>query len=128
MKEISFLYCRHCGNIVAFVKKKGPTPLCCGETMALLEAGASDGSKEKHLPVIDRLENGELRVSVGSAEHPMSGEHFIEWVCLETKRGRQRKTLKPGDRPELRFALCGDDEPVAAYAYCNLHGLWKATV
>lgn len=86
-----------------------------------------DASHEKHVPVIEAEKNS-VTVKVGSAEHPMVPEHFIEWIYLETKHGGQRRRLNPGDRPEARFLLTEDDAPVAAYAYCNLHWLWKAEV
>ena len=65
-------------------------------------------------------------MAVGSVEHPSLEAHYIEWIMLETKEGRQRKTLKPGDRPVAIFALTEGDAVAAAYEYCNLHGLWKS--
>ena len=83
-----------------------------------------EAAREKHLPVITR--SGEtVTVKVGSVAHPMAEEHYIEWIILETKQGYQKKDLKPGEKPEAAFALTAGDEVVAAYAYCNLHGLWK---
>ena len=64
--------------------------------------------------------------TVGAVEHPMLPEHFIEWIVLETQQGSQIKHLKPGEKPQAVFALAEGDQTVAAYAYCNLHGLWKA--
>ena len=69
-----------------------------------------------------------ITVIVGTAPHPMIENHYIQWIVLETEQGYQQKTLKPGDKPEVVFSVCGDDKPVAAYAYCNLHGLWKVTI
>ena len=80
---------------------------------------------EKHVPVWT-VENGIVHVKVGSVEHPMLPEHYIEWVSLQTKQGNQRKELHPGEKPEVCFALCEGDEVEAVYAYCNLHSLWKA--
>ena len=83
----------------------------------------TDGAYEKHVPVIEQ-HGDHVTVRVGSVAHPMLPEHYIEWIILETQTGSQRRDLKPGDKPEADFAVT---EPViAAYEYCNLHGLWKA--
>ena len=83
----------------------------------------TDAAQEKHVPVIEQ-HGDHVTVKVGSVEHPMLDAHYIEWIILETATGSQRKDLKPGDKPEADFAVT---EPViAAYEYCNLHGLWKA--
>jgi superoxide reductase len=87
--------------------------------------GTSDASTEKHVPVY-KVEGNKIHVRVGSADHPMVPEHYIEWVSLQTKFGNQRKALKPGDEPKVCFSVCEGDEVVAVYAYCNLHSLWKA--
>ena len=85
--------------------------------------GTTDGAAEKHVPVVTR--NGNIvEVKVGSVEHPMTNEHYIQWICLQTKQGNQRKCLKPGDKPAVCFSICDKDEVEAVYAYCNLHGLW----
>lgn len=123
--EQKFFICKHCGNIVASVKEAGVSVMCCGEKMQRLEAGSVDASKEKHVPVIC-VDGNIVTVTVGSVAHPMESAHSIEWVSLQTKQGNQRKALLPGEKPEVKFALCDGDEVVAAYAYCNLHGLWKA--
>ena len=93
--------------------------------MKALTPNTSDGAGEKHVPII-KTEGNLITVAVGSVEHPMLEAHYIEWIMLETKQGRQRKTLKPGEKPVAVFALTDGDEAVAAYEYCNLHGLWKA--
>ena len=87
----------------------------------------TDAAGEKHLPVIT-VKDKIVTVTVGAVEHPMLEAHHIAWILLETKAGRQRKTLKPGEKPVAEFALTEGDEAVAAYEYCNLHGLWKAEV
>ena len=120
-----FYRCNHCGNIVAFVKESGVPVVCCGEKMTEIIPGTVDASREKHVPVYS-VEGNIVRVNVGAAEHPMLPEHFIEWVSIRTKQGNQRKELHPGEKPEVCFALCDGDEVEAVYAYCNLHGLWKA--
>lgn len=107
------------------VKDKGVPVFCCGQKMTELVAGTVEASAEKHIPVY-KVEGNKVHVTVGSVEHPMLEAHFIEWISLETKQGNQRKVLEPGQKPEACFAMCEGDEVVAVYAYCNLHGLWKA--
>ena len=120
-----FYICEHCGNIVTFVKSSGVPVMCCGQKMTELVPGTTDAAVEKHVPVI-QAEGAQVIVTVGSVEHPMIPEHFIEWIHLETENGAQIKHLKPGETPEAVFMLAGSEKPVAAFAYCNLHGLWKA--
>lgn len=120
-----FFICEHCGNIIAMVKDKGVPVFCCGQKMTELVACTVEASAEKHIPVY-KVEGNKVHVTVGSVEHPMLEAHFIEWISLETKQGNQRKVLEPGQKPEACFAMCEGDEVVAVYAYCNLHGLWKA--
>lgn len=123
--EQKFYICSHCGKIVAVVKESGVPVMCCGQKMTEIIPGSVDAATEKHVPVYT-VENNIVTVNVGSVEHPMLPEHYIEWVSLQTKQGNQRKALKPGDKPQICFALCDGDEVEAVYAYCNLHGLWKA--
>ena len=123
--EMVFYRCEHCGQIVAIVKKTGVPIVCCGKPMTEIVPGTTDASVEKHVPVYT-VENGIVTVTVGSVEHPMLPEHYIEWIALKTTGGNQRKVLKPGDAPKACFAICEGDEVEAVYAYCNLHSLWKA--
>ncbi|MDO4313200.1 MAG: desulfoferrodoxin family protein [Eubacteriales bacterium] len=123
--EQKFYICGHCGNIVAGVKDAGVPIMCCGEKMKELIPGTTDAATEKHVPVY-KVEGNLVKVNVGSVEHPMQPEHYIEWVALQTKQGYQSKRLEPGSAPEVCFALCDGDEVEAVYAYCNLHSLWKA--
>ena len=90
-----------------------------------LTANTTDGAYEKHVPVFEQIGN-QVNVTVGSVEHPMLDVHYIEWIALETKKGAQFKKLAPGEAPKASFLLTEDDELVAVYEYCNLHGLWKA--
>lgn len=122
--EQKFYICKHCGNIIAIVKDSGVKVVCCGEKMEELIPGTVEASVEKHLPVISVKDNL-VTVTVGSIEHPMAEEHYIEWISLQTKYGNQRHILNPGDKPVAYFAICDGDEVECAYAYCNLHGLWK---
>ena len=123
--EQRFFICKHCGNIVAMVKSSGVPIMCCGEKMSEIVPGTMDASKEKHVPVYT-IEGNTVNVAVGSVLHPMQPEHYIEWVSLKTRSGNQRKQLEPNDEPKVSFAITDGDEVVAVYAYCNLHGLWKA--
>ena len=123
--EMKFYRCAHCGNIVAKVHDSGVDVICCGEPMGEIRPGVVEASAEKHIPVYE-VKDGKVRVKVGSAEHPMLPEHYIQWVALQTRQGNQRKALAPGQSPELCFSLCQGDEVLAVYAYCNLHSLWKA--
>ena len=122
---MKFYKCSHCGNIIAYVEDKGPKVICCGEEMNELVPKTADSAVEKHVPVVE-VEGNLVKVTVGSTLHPMAEEHFIQWIALETEQGNQRKTLKPGQEPTVTFALVPGDKVVAAYEYCNLHGLWKA--
>ena len=122
---MTFYRCAHCGNIIAHIQDSGVRCVCCGEEMQPMVPNTSDGAGEKHVPVI-RTEGRKVTVEVGSVEHPMLDAHYIGWIILETRQGRQRKTLRPGDKPRAEFALTEGDEAVAAYEYCNLHGLWSA--
>ena len=117
-----FYVCRHCGNLVGMIHDAGVPLVCCGEKMQALEPNTVEASWEKHVPVIS-VEDGVVRVRVGSVDHPMLPEHSIQWIYLQTEKGGQRKALAPGDAPAASFRL-EDDKAVAAYAYCNLHGLW----
>ena len=123
--EMKFYRCEHCGQIVAIVKGTGVPIICCGQPMTEIVPGTVDAAVEKHVPVVE-VNGSNVTVRIGSVEHPMLDEHYIEWIALQTKFGNQRKSLKPGDKPEACFALCDGDEVVAAYEYCNLHGLWKS--
>ena len=122
---MTFYKCAHCGNIIAHLQDSGVRCVCCGEEMKPLVPNTSDGAGEKHVPVIS-VERNIVTVTVGSVEHPMLEAHYIAWIILETKQGRQRKSLKPGEKPVAKFALTEGDAVVAAYEYCNLHGLWSA--
>lgn len=123
--EQKFFICKHCGKIIAVVKETGVPVMCCGEKMQELIPGTVEASKEKHIPVYE-IEGNVVKVKVGDVAHPMTAEHLIEWVFLQTKKGNQRKVLNPNDEPVVCFPLLEGDEVEAVYAYCNLHGLWKA--
>lgn len=126
MKPI-FYRCRHCGNITVKVIDQGVPLECCGDTMEELIPHTADKGLEKHVPVVTRVDDRTLRVRVGSEEHPMLPQHYIQFVCLETDRGYEIAYLKPGDKPMVDF--CSDrGVPLAVYEYCNVHGLWKRSI
>lgn len=119
-----FYLCEHCKNLVEKVDDKNVPLVCCGQPMTELKFAEKEAGMEKHLPDI-QIQDSVVTVRVGSVPHPMAEEHLIEWVQLETNKGIQRKRLKAGDEPVVKFFV-GDEKPVAVYAYCNTHGLWKA--
>ena len=123
---MKFYICEHCGNLVSMVNNSGVPMMCCGKKMVELVAGTVEASREKHIPVV-KVEGNVVNVNVGSVEHPMAEEHSILWVALETDKGSQLKYLEVGKSPIVNFNLI-DEKPIAVYAYCNLHGLWKADV
>ncbi len=123
---MKFLRCKVCGKIVAMVNDCSSCPTkCCGEAMEEIIPNTSDGAAEKHVPVI-KVDGNHVVVEVGSVAHPMLDVHYIEWIALQTDKGNQRQQLKPGDAPRAEFALLPGEKVVAAYAYCNLHSLFKA--
>ena len=126
MKETKFFVCEKCGNLVGLINASGVPMVCCGQKMTKLEPGVTEASREKHLPVVT-VDGNTVNVSVGSTLHPMTNEHNIAWVYLETDKGGQRKTLDAGSEPTVSFALL-DEKPIAVYAWCNLHGLWKTEI
>lgn len=127
MNEKRFYICKHCGNMVGMIKSSGMKMICCGDPMTELVANTVDAAQEKHLPVV-AIEGNNVKVKVGSVEHPMIEEHHIEWIYLETEQGGQRKKLTVGGKPEAEFALAGGDKVLGVYEYCNLHGLWLTKV
>ena len=122
---MKFYQCSHCKNIITYVENKGVPVMCCGEKMQELVPGTVDAALEKHVPVVEK-DGNKVTVKVGSVTHPMLEEHHIAFISIETKQGSQIKYLKAGEAPEAVFAIADGDEFVAAYEYCNLHGLWKA--
>lgn len=123
--EVKFYVCKKCGKMIALLKGSPCPTMCCGEAMQEVIANTTDAAQEKHVPVYE-VKGNIVEVNVGSIDHPMTEEHYIEWVLLQTKQGNQRKALKPNNAPKVSFALVEGDEVVSVYAYCNLHGLWKA--
>ena len=122
---MKFFKCNHCGNIVSYVQDNGPKVICCGEEMVELVPKTADSAVEKHVPVVE-VEGNLVKVIVGSTLHPMAEEHSIQWIALETVLCDQLNDLKPGQEPVVTCQRVPGDKVVAAYEYCNLHGLWKA--
>ena len=125
--ELKFYICEHCKNIITHLQSSGVPVMCCGQKMTELVPGSTDGAHEKHVPVVS-VDGSTVTVKVGEVEHPMIEAHHIQWIALQTKEGTQIKYLQPDMKPEAVFALSADDEAVAAYEYCNLHGLWKKEI
>jgi superoxide reductase len=121
---VAFYRCELCGNIVGLIKKGGGKLVCCGKDMTKLEANSTDAAQEKHVPVVDR-KDGKIYVEVGSVEHPMTDAHYIEWIAVASDKGTERVLLSPGEKPQAVFT---DKGSAVVYAYCNLHGLWKAEI
>ena len=126
MSEKKFYICETCGNLIGMIHSSGVNVVCCGKKMTELEAGVVEASHEKHIPVVE-VKEGVVSVNVGSVIHPMSDAHHIGWIYLETDKGSQKKVLDPNGGPIATFIL-SDERPIAVYAWCNLHGLWKAEI
>lgn len=122
-KKNEIYKCEKSGLMVEVLQDAEGTPMGCGEPMKLLRENTTDGAKEKHVPVVEKIEGG-YRVTVGSVEHPMTDAHYIQWIELVTPTGVLRHNLTPQDKPVAEFKT--DATEVEAREYCNLHGLWKA--
>ena len=113
---------------MAMLILKGTDEIFCnGAPMKQLTANTTDAAQEKHVPVIE-VDGKKVSVKVGSVAHPMTDAHLIQWIYLQTKKGGQYKILTPNDSATATFIVADDDEPIAAYEYCNLHGLWVAKI
>jgi len=122
-KQLEIYKCELCGNIVEVVHGGGAALVCCGQEMKLMVENTVDAAKEKHVPVIEKVEGG-YKVTVGSVLHPMEEKHYIEWIELVADGKAYRQFLKPGDTPVATFCISATS--VTAREYCNLHGLWTA--
>lgn len=125
--SLYFYKCNHCGNVAIKPYDRGVKIFCCGEAMEKLEAGITDAAREKHVPQVT-VNGSAVEVQVGSVAHPMTEEHQISFICLETKKGYQFVELADTDEPKASFAVAEGDAAVRVYEYCNLHGLWSAEV
>ena len=122
-EKLGVYRCELCGNIAEVLHGSKPVMSCCGQDMTLLVPNSVDAAREKHVPVVEKIEGGYL-VKVGSVAHPMEEKHYIEWIELNADGMVLRKFLNPGDAPEARFLVDADN--VTAREYCNLHGFWTS--
>ena len=126
MKVLKFYRCNVCGNIAIKLVDSGIPMVCCGQPMTEIVANTTDAAQEKHVPVVTR--NGDVvDVKVGSVPHPMTNEHYIQFIVLETEENTYIKELQPNDEPETKFLLPKNEKVKSVYAYCNLHSLWVST-
>ncbi|MDA3835548.1 MAG: desulfoferrodoxin [Spirochaetales bacterium] len=121
--EMGIYKCEKCGNIVEVVHKGGGALNCCAQGMVLMAENSTDAAQEKHVPVVEKKDGG-WQVTVGTVPHPMTDDHYIEWIELIAGPKVYRQNLTPGDSPTAFFPMSDDD--VKARAYCNLHGLWRS--
>lgn len=122
-EKLQIYKCGKCGNIVEVLHAGKGELVCCEEPMKLYAENTVDTAREKHVPVIEKIEGG-FKVKVGSVAHPMEEKHYIEWIQAVADGKTYRRFLNPGDAPEAEFMI--DAEQITAREYCNLHGLWKA--
>ena len=122
-ERLQVFKCNVCGHIVEILHEGQGELVCCNQPMTLLVAGSVDAAQEKHVPVIEKTEDG-IIVKIGSVPHPMEEKHYIEWIEIIADGKAYREFLKPGDAPEAIFKVTA--EKVTAREYCNLHGLWQA--
>ncbi len=121
-EKLQVYKCEVCGNIVEMLHEGKGKLVCCGRPMKLMEENTVDAAKEKHVPVVEKIEGG-FKVKVGSVAHPMEEKHYIEWIQVIADGKTCRKFLEPGETPEAEFRI--DAEKVTTREYCNIHGLWK---
>lgn len=126
MQKQKFFRCKHCGNLVGLIKDAGVPMICCGEPMEELCPNTVEASTEKHIPTIS-VNGDSVQAKVGSVPHPMTEEHHIEFIYLQTEKGGQKKCLDIGEEAQAMFAVI-EDKPLEVFAYCNLHGLWKMEI
>ncbi len=126
MSESRFYICKHCKNIIGVIHDEGGNLCCCDDKMTHLKPRNENEWEDKHAPKVKKTQNG-IQVDVGEIMHPMTDSHGISWIYLQTDRGGQRKCLEPNTKPTANFSL-NNEKPVAAYAYCNMHGLWKTDI
>ncbi len=117
--------CEVCGNVVEVIGTGVGTLVCCGQDMKALKEKTVDAAKEKHVPVIEKVDGG-IKVKIGEVPHPMENDHWIEMIEVIAKDGIvYRKDLSPGDAAEAVFPVSKADVAIAREE-CNKHELWKA--
>jgi len=122
-KRLDMYVCEICGNMIETIRVGAIPLVCCGEPMTPLKEQTADSTKEKHVPVVEKIDGG-FKVTVGSVPHPMVEDHYIEWIEIIAGEKAYRQFLKPGDEPEATFCINADE--IIAREHCNLHGLWKS--
>ncbi len=122
MKD-KFYYCPICKNFFGVINDANVTPVCCGKPMEVVNANSQEAAVEKHIPEVN-VEGNVCHVVVGSVIHPMTEEHWIDWVMVATNLGRHRIVLKPGQEPKVDLLLAENEKVLRVYAHCNIHGLW----
>jgi len=122
-RRLQIYRCEVCGNIVEVLHSGKGELVCCGQPMNLMEEKTQEKGREKHLPVVERL-NGAVKVKIGSIPHPMEEKHYIEWIEVGSDNRTYRKFLSPGNSPEAEFSVTSEN--ISAREYCNVHGLWKS--
>ena len=122
-ERLQIYKCEVCGNMVEMLHEGAGELVCCGQPMKLFVENTVDAAKEKHVPVVEKIDGG-IKAKVGSVAHPMEEKHYIEWIEVIADGKAYRQFLKPGEAPEATFSI----EAGAAIVreYCNIHGLWKA--
>jgi superoxide reductase len=123
VKRLEVYKCDVCGNIIEVLHGGEGELACCGQPMIQLVENTVDAAKEKHVPVIEKIDGG-VKVKVGEVAHPMEEKHWIEWVEIIADGKAYRQYLIPGEVPEAIFNI--EAEQINAREYCNIHGLWKA--
>ena len=131
-ERLQIYRCEVCGNIVQVLIEGHGELVCCGEPMTLLSPKINENEGlEKHIPVYTAKPGCEnavaIHVTVGSTEHPMTEEHYVQWIYVQSEHGGQRKSLNPGDKPEAVFVF-KNDKPIKIFEYCNLHGLYSCDI
>ena len=124
---MKYYICEHCGNIIEYVKESGVPVMCCGQKMTEIVPGTSDGAHEKHVPVVI-VDGDKVTVEVGEVEHPSIEKHWIPFVAVKASDLVMRREIKATEKPEAIFPIGDFKGEVEVYAWCNLHGLWKATI
>lgn len=125
--NLNYYFCEICGKLIVLLNNTGTPTICCGQIMKKIIPNTVDAATEKHVPVITTRKNL-VTVYVGEENHPMTPEHYIQWILLQTEKGIQKKKLSPTDKPVASFALSPEERVLAAYAYCNLHKLWMVKI
>ena len=121
---MKFYMSENYANIITKLTSNGAPMMVDGKELTLIQPGAIDAAVEKHVPAVS-VEGNLIHVNVGEVNHPMTEEHYIPWVVLETSHGAQVRWLQPTDAPSVSFLLAEGEDAKVVYAYCNLHGLWQ---